>query len=475
MRARFSFVFTTVGFLALASCGPQVGSGVGGDTDPDASASAPDAHTGGGSGSGDDGGSDAPDAGGTDAAPGAPDAQPEDPDAGIIPPSGCEESIHCPGDRICDPETKTCSDSIGCESHADCGDGAHCGGDEVCRKSRTGSPCDGASDCQAGDTCFAGFCGCEGTAFEAEPVPINMLMVLDRSNSMQCHVDGTDTSVGFEHPDSRWQAALGAIDVLVGTYAQAINFGLVVYPGSDALPGAGNPATALCDPQGTPGCDGAGICATGNRVVEVQSGGGALVLAALSDPVNAPSGCTPSGPSLQAQVGYDRLSDSGAENYILYITDGAENCSSTPNQVQAIQNLRNQSPEVRTFVVGFTEDVNPEELNEAAEAGGMARDGPLKYYQANDEAALTEALEEIGGLVLSCAFTLDAVPEDLDDLFVFIDNESIIRDPARQNGWDYEPATNTISLFGSICDELQAGQAEDVNIVHGCPIDLSSY
>lgn len=384
----------------------------------------------------------------------------------------CEATPQCPDDLVCDEETGECTDSIACSEHSDCPEASHCAGGDTCRASETGSPCDDDINCASPDECLGGACGCEGTTFEAERTPVNMLMVLDRSNSMQCHIDGTDTSVGFEHPDSRWQAALGAIDELVTSFDDAIDFGLAVYPGT-GLVGPGNPENALCDPDGTSGCDDE-LCTIGDRIVEVQEDAGEDILAALEAEENAPAGCTPSGPSLQAQVGYEELADADAENFILYITDGAENCFDIePFQVEAIENLRDQDPEVKTFVVGFTEDVNPDELNEAAEAGGMAREGgDLSYYQANDEAVLTEALEEIGGLALSCSFALDSEPPDLEDLFVYLDDESIAHDPDREQGWDYaeEDGTPTVTLYGSACDDLQAGAIEDVSIVHGCPL-----
>ena len=373
---------------------------------------------------------------------------------------------------VCDQTSGECSSSIACSGHGDCGGGAYCTDDDVCKKADTGTPCDDESDCRGGDDCLGGFCGCDGTAIQAEQVPVNMLMVLDRSNSMQCLVDGTVAAdEGYLDPNSRWQAALGAIDTLVSTFDDSIDFGLAVYPGT-GLEGPGSKETALCDPDGTPGCDG-DLCTIGDRIVEVQPNAGDQIISALEVEEHAPAGCTPSGPSLQAQVGYDELADPGEENFILYITDGAENCSEDPGQVSAIENLRNQEPEVRTFVVGFTEDVNPNELNEAAEAGGMAReDADLSYYQANDEAVLTEALDEIGGLALSCSFSLDEEPPDIDDLFVFLDGESLEEDP--DDGWSYEvdgDGENPHStLNGSACDSLQAGEVEDVNIVQGCSV-----
>jgi hypothetical protein len=441
MRARLSLALVAGSFFVLAGCGPQPADAGGEDVD----ASSP--------------------------APGAPDAEASGN-------SECEATPQCPGDRVCDRDTGECTDALACSTHADCGDAAHCSGANTCRKSATGSPCDDASDCRGGDACQGGFCGCQGAFVQIERVPVNMLLVVDRSVSMLCHIDDPigEGGLHFTDADSRWQVALGAVDQLLASYADRIDFGLAVYPGTElAGPVAGN-VNVICDGSASSTCDdGASqFCAVGDRLVDVQSGAASAIRAALADPVTSPHGCTPSGAALQAQLGYEGLANPDAENYILYLTDGVENCGATgaENQVSAIEALRAQEPDVRTFVVGFTEDVNPAELTAAAEAGGMARDGAPNYYQADDAAALETALAEIGALAVSCSFALDTAPDDLEDLFVYVDRQSIVRDPTRQDGWDYDPQTQRVTLYGGACDALRGGDADDVTIVYGCPLDI---
>jgi hypothetical protein len=102
-----------------------------------------------------------------------------------------------------------------------------------------------------------------------------------------------------------------------------------------------------------------------------------------------------------------------------------------------------------------------------ATAGGTARSGSTKYYQADTPAQLADAFASIVGSVLSCSYALDQVPEDVDDLYVFGNGELIDRDPV--DGWDYDPDTNTVTLYGAACDELQSGETADLKIVYGCP------
>jgi hypothetical protein len=375
----------------------------------------------------------------------------------------CTTAEQCAGALICDPGISECADEVPCRLHLDCGDAAHCGDNGLCVKSATGSPCDNRVDCSFAEACIGGFCGCDGVTFAADPVPANMMIVLDRSGSMQCHIDGTDNNVGPNDPNSRWQHAMSAINLLVDTYGDIVNLGLAVYPNPNISPPSSG---AVC--VGTPPCT---DCNPGQTLVDVGAGAGDAIKTALASGGANPGGCTPSGPAIQAQVGYAPLADPDLDNYVLFITDGAEACSSL-TQVTAITNLRNQTPEVRTFVVGFTDQVNPAELNAAAEAGGTARPGAIKYYQANDGASLTAALAEIGGLALSCAFALDGIPPDLDELHVYADGQSVTRDPSQQGGWDYDPETNQVRIYGAICDALRAGDVVDVVIVHGCPVTV---
>jgi hypothetical protein len=45
----------------------------------------------------------------------------------------------------------------------------------------------------------------------------------------------------------------------------------------------------------------------------------------------------------------------------------------------------------------------------------------------------------------------------------------IARDPSHQDGRDYDPATQTVTFYGTACDDLKAGKVTDLDIVFGCP------
>ena len=58
---------------------------------------------------------------------------------------------------------------------------------------------------------------------------------------------------------------------------------------------------------------------------------------------------------------------------------------------------------------------------------------------------------------------------DPNQLYVFLDKTLLVRDTAHMNGWDYDPITNTITVYGKPCTDLKAGTAKVVDIVYGCP------
>lgn len=372
----------------------------------------------------------------------------------------CERARNCQGELTCDPETKECTESVPCSEHADCGDGAHCADSGECAASTSGSPCDDDDNCAGEDSCIGGVCGCEGEAFQGELVDVNMMILLDRSYSMNFRPEddvSEDDPVGGDDPESRWQIALGAVNELLDAYDDDIAFGLSVYPHSSFTDGSFE-----CEDPENLGCQ------AGNVLTDVKSQGGADIRDELD--ATGPYGCTPSGQSLAAVGAEASLDAPDAANYILYVTDGVQNCES--DQEAAVAELRNVEPEIQTFVVGFTPDISFNTLNATAEAGGTAREGGAgepKYYEAVDAETLRAAFEDIANQALDCSYDLDSVPSDPDLLEVYVDGESLDRDPDREDGWDYDADTNRVTVYGPACENLIVG-AQEVSIVQSCPV-----
>lgn len=350
--------------------------------------------------------------------------------------SECTEALECNGTLICNPLSDNCDADVPCTQHQDCGRGSLCDTSTgECQSNETAGICEVEENCNFGETCIGGRCGCSGLNIGAEAVPPNVMIVLDRSGSM-------DNEIGSP-PMRKWDIAVAAVNNLVSTFDNAIRFGLVLYQGQND-----------CDPG------------------QVQVAIGDMTAGMISSQLGInPSGNTPIADTLDALVGLGDLQDPNRPNFILLLTDGQDTCPNTgfcQRCVNAATALRGQAQEVQTFVVGFGDGVDPDTLNMVATAGGTALPGDPMYYQADNAQTLQDAFNDIGGAVLSCNYELLELPPDPSKIFVFLDGVEI----PQGAGWTYDPVTNQIVFDGASCDSLRAGDVEDVTVVHGCPVTV---
>ena len=373
----------------------------------------------------------------------------------------CDDAGDCADDEICNASGE-CEAGVACEAHGDCGVGGHCV-DGTCEQNETGGTCDDDVNCPTADDCIEGFCGCEGAAFAAEPVTPNMMIVLDKSGSMDQDLDGDCMMRNPESgPDpctyppydgndyqnanwdapSKWTVADDAMTGILVSHGDRVRFGLVTFA-SDENCGDGDVRVDIGDDTET----------------EIQT----------TIDATSPIGATPIGDTLADLVGRASLQDVDHPNFVVLVTDGQETCDGDPEQ--AAMDLYAQALPVRTYVVGFGGGVDEAELDAVAVAGHTDRPSPAetKYYQANNAQELADALDLILGDALSCSYDLDQTPEDPDLLFVYADDNAVDRDTNQTEGWDYDGATNSVTFYGQVCADLQDGTITDVNIVYGCP------
>jgi hypothetical protein len=343
----------------------------------------------------------------------------------------CATDGDCAPGEVCLPGSGECGPAGGCIIDADCPEGQICE-DGVCM--------------------IGGDCG--GFEFSIEAVPPNLLILLDRSGSMNGDVPDTDLN--------RWEVAKLAIEQVTTSFDDKIRFGLGTYSacvgngcsaGTVVVPIADQNAGAingfLATTVGAGSNDGQGVDNDGLIEYLCDSG----------DPE------TSTGKSLQAQVGNPTLQDLERDNAILLITDGAESgeCIDDGNDgPTAAGNLFGQSTPVKVFAVGFG-GANLGEIDDIAEAGGT-----MTGYLADQADELDLALEQIANAVATCTFELDQVPPDANEIFVFFDKDpaGVPSDP--NNGWTYDPMTNTVTFHGAACDAIKGGTVVDIDIVYGC-------
>jgi len=332
----------------------------------------------------------------------------------------------------------------GCSEDADCPAGQHCG--DWSGECLPAGGCVFDEDCEGGQVCTEGTCEiggeCGAQEFELTKVVPNVMIVLDRSGSMEGDVQDSDKN--------RWEVAKDAILKLVTTFNEEIRFGLVTYSA----------------------CVGNG-CSAGTVVVPLAEFNGGPIQQFLADKGNGylcDSGDpeTSTGNTLQALVGEPQIQDPTRANAVLLITDGDESgeCQDTTNGPAAAAELFGQAISVPTYAVGFADGILGS-LAEIATNGGTGMP-----YNANTPASLEAALDAIAGAVVSCTFALDVVPEDPNEIYVFFEDmvPGIPNDPA--NGWTYDPNTNTVTFHGTACEALKNGGVVDVDVVFGCDVPI---
>ncbi|MEO8550632.1 MAG: vWA domain-containing protein, partial [Kofleriaceae bacterium] len=203
--------------------------------------------------------------------------------------------------------------------------------------------------------------------------PPDLLVVLDRSGSM--------TAPPTTFPPvftPKWTLMRDALVAVTTSQDQNIKFGLLEFPSDDNC--------------------------SADAVAEVGIGLGSHTAFTSYFAGRSPNGNTPAHIGLgDALAYYNTIPVNPAGRYVLFATDGVPNCSggdpntaSDAETVAAVTGLFNAN--IKTFVLGFgTFGLNTGVLNDAAVAGGEAKPGVTKFYEANNAADLQMALQAIAG------------------------------------------------------------------------------
>lgn len=322
---------------------------------------------------------------------------------------------------------------------------------------------------------------CGGSKLEASPQVVNVVVLLDRSLSMNTALSSTETK-------TRWQAMREALSTALTGVQDRISFGLKLFPDSTADYSVTQPGLA------------------------VPVALGAAAIAAIDQAIAAatPAGGTPVASALNQLLDHYSSADAGsvgADQVVLLATDGAPNCNSALSceQGACIANIENPSQTqnicqfepaqcldstaavakvkelyaagIRTVVLGIpgSEYTQYQDaLNQMAAAGGLANaDANYDYYPVSAAAGvqgLESTLETITkGLIKSCRLQLTSVPQDIGLLNVQVDDKEIPQ--SGPDGWEVDQSTSppTVVLKGTTCQSIETRGAESVNIIYGCP------
>jgi hypothetical protein len=303
---------------------------------------------------------------------------------------------------------------------------------------------------------------CNGVSVEAEAVPVDLFVMMDRSQSMGQPVKGGSMT--------RWEALHDAVQSFTEDASAAeIRAGI----GFFSLSGSGSDAhdcdsTAYAEPRVPIGL----LSEVGPDLVSAM------------DSVN-PGGLTPTVPALQGAIGYAQAwaqDNPGRATVVALVTDGfPTQCDNDPDQISQAARAGYESPEhIRTFVIGVG-DVAKFNLENYARAGGT------QHAYLTDDGDVTntfvDALNNITNRALACEYQLPPAP---DGMKLDTAKVQVIYTPASgeaeevpsisslaacaknlNGGWYYDdPAQpSKLTVCPCTCARLQAGR---VDVRLGC-------
>jgi hypothetical protein len=339
---------------------------------------------------------------------------------------------------------------------------------------------------------FAGLVQCGVTSVEATFSAANVLLVIDKSSSMD------DQPQGFSL--KKWDALKAALEPALVALENEMTFGLLLYPFGEQAEIPLDCFEGCCEVPKDSAALEVGI--------EPGTSSATRVMAALN--ATGPGGGTPTAAALEAALSYftnGAGKDLKGDKFVLLATDGGPNCGPrdttcgadqcTPNLdgscppeqgnccegegsyclddaavVQKIRALADAS--VPTFVIGIpgTESYAGY-LSEFAIAGKVpSPSAPPDYYAVSAEGGvdgLAQTFIDITThLVRSCEFDLGASAPDRKLVNVAVDCDVVpFQDGA---GWDIgKDAPTTLVLAGDACERVRREGARRIDVVYGCP------
>lgn len=319
-----------------------------------------------------------------------------------------------PCERQTLPSSEDCSDRVDndCNGHTDCND-ARCSSSAECRP------------------CMPG-----GERFTLSTAPADVLFVVDRSGSMTLRtLDGA----------TRWNALVSAVRAVLPPLDASMSMGLIIFPDADA-----------CMVPSSP-------------VVPIAPMSAGRIATALAQRGPFQTAYTPTYAALQTAEQHLRTTPSTRRRFIVLATDGAPNCGTGPTQViSQIARIRT-TYNVDTFVLGIPGgdlSLYPS-LNTMAIAGGRARTGSIRFYDAGSTAQLEAALRSITSATRACTWRFATTPSRPDMVTVQFDGRIVPRDGT--NGWIFTDGTNReIRFNGMSCAQVTDGTVRTVSAGFGC-------
>lgn len=340
---------------------------------------------------------------------------------------------------------------------------------------------------QGGSSSSSGFGGgCASETIEGDGLPLDMYIMLDQSGSMDS--------------DGKWSSVTSAIQNFMALpESTGLGVGIQYFPWGPQCPdlcgstpdcGTGCGNCTVIGPFGI--CDGPGDACNVSEYANPEVPIGVLPDIAMdittSMAGHGPTGGTPTAPALTGALDYARTHALANPNHVTIVvlaTDGLpQACDPTdiPSIAQIAAGGVSGSPSILTFVIGVGNELS--NLNAIAQGGGTNQ-AFIVDSGNNAEQQFLDALEQIKGTALGCAYSIpqpDSGTPDYDHVNVQYTPEpgaeaqpipyvgSPASCPANGDGWYYNDASNPtqIILCPFTCSRVEGDEDGKVDIVLGC-------
>ena len=326
-----------------------------------------------------------------------------------------------------------------------------------------------------------------------------VMLVVDRSSSM--YMSGQD----------RWTPMKEALASVTEALEGQVQFGLTFFPNPTSLPQRDATIMSKCQQSGRNiyACEEAhDACQPGSVWIEPAFSTSQAIIQAMDDWIPPEGLGTPTASGLEAAYAYFMENPQSGTDLVLLATDGAPGCNFdlNPNTctclnsacelfgttemcldevsaLGAVETLSNSS--IKTLVLGLALDlpsegpcingsicslggqacesgtcVNqmPRILDELAVMGQTAIGG--RHTEVGDLNQLQASLASVAGRAVPCRYDLETLEPYVDSVQITVDGQVVMRDPNRQNGWDY--FDGALEFFGAACAELRDGQRHNL-------------
>ncbi len=348
------------------------------------------------------------------------------------------------GDNEQGDDNEQGGDGDGDESTGD-GDGDGDGDGSTGDGDGDGSTGDGDGDGSTGDGDGEPGDNCEESEGLIQVVPPSVMLLLDRSGSMN--------TVGFDLDDpdkTRWNALYESVEAVLGDGADAdIAFGAKTFSTWNY-----------------------GECGVSDDPdVAIAIANGPAILAGIPGPLEFIVGGTPTNLAIEKTRTIMQTYDAkGGSKIVFLLTDGGLGCTDDPPQAlaDAVAALSGgfADDKITTYVVGIApsnSNTVTSQLHAMAIAGGAPKAGPEAFYRADDAQQLADALAAIvaESYGKSCVMNLEQPPPFPEFTIVLIGDEqfALVDDCDSEDGFVYEnPDLTQIRVCGAACELLQTEQ-----------------